>query len=43
LRNNNEGAKSETSHFSGTNYNASIVRVSTNSTCGEEYFGLEPE
>jgi len=42
FRRNGRGTKSESSHFSGTNYTASIMRVSTDSARGEGYFILEP-
>jgi len=42
FRRNGGGTKSETSHFSGTNYTSSIMRVSTDSARGEGYFTLEP-
>jgi len=41
FRRNGEGTKSETSHFSGTNYTSPIMRVSTDSARGEGYFTLE--
>jgi len=41
FRRNGGDTKSETSHFSGTNYTSSIMRVSTDSARGEEYFTLE--
>jgi len=42
FRRNGEGTKSETLHFSGTNYTSPIMRVSTDSARGEGYFTLEP-
>jgi len=42
FRRNGGSTKSESSHFSDTNYTASIMRVSTDSARGEGYFALEP-
>jgi len=42
FRRNGESTKSESSHFSGTNYTSSIMRVSTDFARDEEYFTLEP-
>jgi len=42
FRKNGGGTKSETLHFSGTNYTSSIMRVSTDSARGKGYFTLEP-
>jgi len=42
FRRNDGGTKSETLHFSGTNYTSSIMRVSTDSARDEGYFTLEP-
>jgi len=41
FRRNGEDTKSETSHFSGTNYTSPIMRVSADSARGEGYFSLE--